>query len=123
MLFQNGLLTTTYLRINIDKSSLILYHNGNSYFNLTCMIKNNSLPRVTEPKDLGVIYQESFQFYKHILNTVYKACNVLRFVIRSSQKFNICTVIQLYKTNIALQFSSLVPSLYKLYSITGIYLA
>lgn len=83
--------------INFDESSLITYYRGNNYFDTSYLMNSNLLKRVNEQRNLGFEYQDSFQFDKHVENTVNKAFKVLGFVIISSQQLKIFTIIQFHK--------------------------
>lgn len=85
------------LSLNVDKCSLLTFHRGD-FFKTNYIINGSPLVRVTEQKDLGIIFQENFEFNTHLNTTINKAFKILGFIIRSSTKFNCDTIIYLYKT-------------------------
>ena len=72
--------------------SVLLYH-------LEEVIRRGiSLSKVTEQKDLGVIFQDNFSFDTHLDSAVNRSFRSLGFIIRSASRFNANTLIYLYKS-------------------------
>ena len=74
------------LILNIDKCTVISFHRGD-HLDTNYVLGDTELRKVVEQRDLGVIFQDNFEFDKHVHATVSKAYRVLGFVIRSSRKF------------------------------------
>ena len=85
------------LRLNIDKCSFISFRRGYC-FQTSYLINDSPLRRVSEVKDLGVIFQDNFEFHLHLDVTVSKAFKMLGFIYRTASRFSTSTIIYLYKT-------------------------
>lgn len=85
------------LELNTDKCSLLILRRG-EIFHTSYLVNGVELKRVHEQKDLGVTFQENYEFDVHLKSVVSKSFKVLGFIIRSSSKFKGETIIYLYKT-------------------------
>lgn len=90
---QNG------LNLNASKCFSMSFHKTNPVFDYNYTIGNEHVQRVTEFRDLGVIYDPKLKFDKHIENIVSKASKMLGFIKRSTKDFrDVNTIISLYKS-------------------------
>lgn len=85
------------LKLNISKCSLLSIYRGCS-FDTNYLINNNFLEKVTKQKDLGIIFQNNFEFNFQLQNAINTAMKSLGFLIRSTSKFKKDSIIYLYKT-------------------------
>lgn len=85
------------LNFNINKCSVVTFRRG-EFFDTNYLMNDVTLTKVSSQKDLGVTFQENFEFDMHLNTIVNKAYKVLGFVIRSSSNFNCSTLISLFKT-------------------------
>ena len=85
------------LELNIGKCSLLIFHRGSCY-DTRYTVDGIFLERVTEQRDLGVIFQENFEVDLQLRSVVSKAFRVLGLIIRSCSEFNCETLVYLYKT-------------------------
>lgn len=75
------------LFINCDKCHVITFSRNKNIFNFNYSINNTVLSRVTEIKDLGVIFDSKLTFEPHINYICAKALKMLGFIIRTTKDF------------------------------------
>lgn len=64
----------------------ITFHIENNHFDTSHLVNGTPIKKVIRQIDLGIRYQDYFQFDKYIKNTVNEAFKELGFVIESSQE-------------------------------------
>ena len=71
------------LRLNTEKCSLLTFHRGGC-FDTSYVLGNVNLVRMSEQRDLGVIFQRDFEFDLQLRSVVNKSFGILGLIIRSS---------------------------------------
>lgn len=104
-LFQEDLLALydwsnkNLLPFNIKKCNVMSIYTGHTYTHKDYKINDILLPRVTHTRDLGIIYNDRFNFDNHLNNTIAKSSKRLGILRYTSRNFkNPHTYIQLYKS-------------------------
>lgn len=73
--------------LNISKCSVITFTRKWNVDEFDCGIEGQSLERVNEVKDLGIIIDSELTFDKHV-NYVFRKCNrLLGFIFRACRRF------------------------------------
>ena len=88
----NQYLLRNQLFLNINKCKVMSFHRKRSPVLFDYNIHNESLGRVYELKDLGVIFDPSFRFVRHIDFIVNKAYSMLGFIMRICADFTAASV-------------------------------
>lgn len=104
------------LHLNKDKCFAISFSKSRDPIKFDYHINLDSLQRVNEIKDLGVIFDCSLSFIPHINNMSNKSFRILGFITRNSRDFSVSTYRVLYLTLVRsiLSYSSIVWSPYYL---------
>jgi hypothetical protein len=99
------------LRINSDKSNIMIYSRQLLSFNFSYFLNGSALPTKVSCKDLGVYFQNDFRFTSHIEHILNVSNRLLGFVIRTCKNFsNLDTIIYLYKSLVRsrLEYASII---------------
>lgn len=75
------------LDLNVAKCVAMSIKRKHQPINFSYNIDGNTLERVTQHKDLGVVIDDQFCFNKHIANIVKRAYQMLGFILRNSVEF------------------------------------
>jgi len=88
------------LELNCDKCKLMTFsRNSSNVLPFNYNIFDLTVDRVDSHRDLGIIFESSFEFKKHLDSIVSKAMRTLGFIFRSVSDFkNPSTMVYLYKT-------------------------
>ena len=73
--------------LNVDKCKVLSYYRNKSPVLSNYYINNISIIRVSEFKDLGVIFNFGLNFSSHIDMVTSKACRMLGFIRRNCNEF------------------------------------
>ena len=84
------------LKFNIDKCKVL--HIGVSNTKYNYKLNNKELDKITEERDLGVIFDDSFKFNCHILSIVSKANQKIGWVMRNILSRSAYVITRVYKT-------------------------
>lgn len=84
------------LVLNIDKCSIMNFSRGHC-FDTNYLVNGYCLKKVTVQKDLGILFQNNFEFDNHINYVINNAYKVLGFLHRSSKQFKTDSIIYMYK--------------------------
>lgn len=72
------------LQFNVDKCSVMTYSLKKEVINYDYILKSSVLCKVTEVKDLGVLFDPKLRFHKHVTKKVNEAMRLLGFIKRNS---------------------------------------
>lgn len=87
------------LKLNIKKCKSMSFQNSSNSIVFDYFVNESLLERVNEISDLGVIFESSLRFDKHIEYVVSKSYKTVGFILRSCREFrNVKTITYLYKT-------------------------
>ena len=75
------------LNLNISKCFVVSYSRKKSIINFKYEIKSQELIRCDKIKDLGVMFDESFNFNEHLQKTTLSASKSLGFILRNGRAF------------------------------------
>lgn len=76
------------LFLNVKKCKIMSFTRSSSYVIHDYCINNVNLSRVTEVRDLGVMFTQTFSSNRHIDLIIAKACSMLGFLKRTRKEFN-----------------------------------
>lgn len=75
------------IKISIDKCAVVTYTTLNNPLFYRYNLDNITIPRLTEIRDLGVLFDQRLQFSRHIATICSSAMQSLNFIIRSCRGF------------------------------------
>ena len=88
---------TNKLYFNIDKCKVISFTRSRNPLLQVYRINNSQLCRVNDICDLGVIFDTTLSFNKHLINIISKSSSILGFITRNCKDFtNIDTLKTLF---------------------------
>jgi hypothetical protein len=76
------------LAFNVPKCKIMTYSRSSKPILFEYTMRETTLARVTEMKDLGILFQDNLTFRKHILEITNRAFKMLGFVLRTARHFN-----------------------------------
>lgn len=87
---------TWKLKFNVDKCKVL--HCGRNNTKFKYKLNNKDLDEITEERDLGVVFNQSFDFSNHILSIISKANQKIGWVLRNIQSRDAFVITRVYKT-------------------------
>ncbi|XP_044757831.1 uncharacterized protein LOC123315985 [Coccinella septempunctata] len=99
------------LSLNVEKCHVISYTRKKFSIRYPYNLNGNDLNRVTQTRDLGVLFDDKCSFVPHIENTISSAFRTYGFIVRNSKYFlNTRTLISLFNSLIRskLEYASII---------------
>ena len=106
--------TDNCLSFNINKCKVVHYSRGRAPRDYTYHVNNSALERVSQFKDLGVVFDSKFTFNEHRARLIGDSYRLLGFVKRNTKFFTVGTTISLYNAIVRskLEYAAIIWSPY-----------